>query len=341
VPDLTVNGAFYGQRVTGQQRYATEVAERLATRDSVRVLRPPGALSRHPLLAHAWAHTYLPLASARGALVSLTSRSPVIARHHTVVVHDLFVLRHPEWYSHRYARTHAPLLAAQLRTASGIVAVSAPVADEIRRLYPRTPVTVAPNAPSDVFLRSSAAELPQAVHRLTDSPGVEGFLFAVGSHDPRKNFAGLVEAYRLLPQSLRTAYPLVIAGGDSRVFAENSLRASPDVHRIGYVPDPSLAALYASATAVIVPSLDEGFGLPVVEALTAGGRLAVSDIPVFRWVAGDSARYFDPTKPERIARTVQEIVEDPPEPVDAASVTSRFDWQSTSDVIADFATGLR
>jgi len=341
VPDLTVNGAFYGQRVTGQQRYATEVAERLAGRDSVRVLRPSPAVSRHPLLSHAWAHSVLPMVAARGALVSLTARSPLIARRHTVVVHDLFVLRHPEWYSPRYVRTHAPLLAAQLRTAAGIVAVSAPVAEEIRRLHPRKPVTVAPNAPSDVFLRASAADLPPTVRRLTEAPGVEGFLFAVGSQDPRKNFAALVGAYQLLPKALRTAYPLVIAGGDSSVFAEHAVHASPDVHRVGYVLDPELAALYACATAVIVPSLDEGFGLPVVEALTAGGRLAVSDIPVFRWVAGDSVRYFDPARPESIARAVQEMVENPPGPVDAATVTSRFDWQSTSDVIADFATGPR
>lgn len=339
--DLTVNGAFYGQRVTGQQRYATEVAERLATRDSVRVLRPSAAVSRNAPLSHAWAHTVLPIAAARGALVSLTSRSPLIARRHTVVVHDLFVLRHPEWYSPRYARTHAPLLAAQLRTAAGIVAVSSPVADEIRRLHPRKAVAVAPNAPSDVFLRASEAALPPAVRRLTDAPGVGGFLFAVGSQDPRKNFAGLVDAYRLLPQSLRTAYPLVIAGGDSTVFAEHAVKASPEVHHIGYVPDPALAALYSCATAVIVPSLDEGFGLPVVEALTAGGRLAVSDIPVFRWVAGDAVRYFDPTRPERIARVVQGMVEDPPARGEATIVTCRFDWQSTSDVIADFAMGLQ
>ena len=139
--DLTVNGAFYGQRVTGQQRYATEVAERLATRDSVRVLRPSGRrLTECPCSPTPGPTPFCPWPAARGALVSLTSRSPVIARRHTVVVHDLFVLRHPEWYSPRYARTHAPLLAAQLRTAAGIVAVSAPVADEIRRLYPRKPV---------------------------------------------------------------------------------------------------------------------------------------------------------------------------------------------------------
>jgi glycosyltransferase involved in cell wall biosynthesis len=341
VSDLTVNGAFYGQRVTGQQRYATEVAERLARRESVRVLRPSPPVARHSLLSHAWAHTVLPVATARGAVVSLTSRSPLIARRHTVVVHDLFVLRHPEWYSPRYARTHAPLLAAQLRTAAGIVAVSAPVADEIRRLHPRKAVTVAPNAPSDVFRGASGADLPPAIRRLTDTPGVEGFLFAVGSQDPRKNFAGLVNAYQLLPQSLRAAHPLVIAGGDSTVFAEHALHASPDVHRIGYVSDPALAALYLCATGVIVPSLDEGFGLPVVEALTAGGRLAVSDIPVFRWVAGDAVRYFDPAKPDSIARAVERMIEDPPGPADAATVMSRFDWQSTSDIIADFATGLR
>ncbi|NEM05940.1 glycosyltransferase family 4 protein [Geodermatophilus normandii] len=341
MPELYLNGAFAGQRVTGQQRYATEVSAELIRRHSGRLLRPPAPVRSRAALSHLWAHTALPALSLRAHLVSMTSRSPVAARRHTLVVHDLFVLQHPEWYSTRYVRTHAPVLSAQLRTAAGLVAVSEPVAQELRRLYPHAPVAVAPNAPSEVFRQPSVGHLPAAVRTLLEAPGVEGFLFAVGSLDPRKNFGRLVEAYRSLAAPLRSAFPLVIAGGGSAVFAEAGVQAAPEVHWIGYVDDPELAALYAEATAVVVPSLDEGFGLPLVEALTAGGRLAVSDIPPFRWVAGDSARYFRPDDVGDIAHALRTVVHAPGRRGGDHDLATRFTWEGSADVIADFARGHR
>ncbi len=211
------------------------------------------------------------------------------------------------------------------------------MAEQLRRLHPRKPVTVAPNAPSDVFRSPSGEHLPKEVQRRLDEPGVEGFLFAVGSRDPRKNFARLAAAYALLPATVRSAYPLVIAGGESDVFAASSVDSAQDVLWLGYVDDLALADLYASATAVLVPSLAEGFGLPVVEALTAGGRLAVSDIPTLRWVAGPAARYFDPEDVDDIARVLLAVVTDPTVRGDPAEVMSRFSWATTAHVIARFA----
>ncbi len=341
MPELFVNGAFAGQRVTGQQRYATEVSAELVRQHSGRLLRPPPAMRRRAAVSHLWAHTALPALSLRGDLVSMTSRSPVVARRHTVVVHDLFVLQHPEWYSTRYVRTHAPVLTAQLRNAAGLVAVSEPVAQELRRLYPRTRVAVAPNAPSEVFRHAAEADLPAAVRAVVDAPGVEGFLFAVGSLDPRKNFGRLVEAYQSLPTPVRSAFPLVIAGGGSPVFAQAAVRTTPEVHWVGYVGDPELAALYATATVVVVPSLDEGFGLPVVEALTAGGRLAVSDIPAFRWVAKDSVRYFRPEDVADIGRALRSAVDEPVRPPGTQALAERFSWKTSADVIAAFVRSRR
>jgi glycosyltransferase involved in cell wall biosynthesis len=269
----------------------------------------------------------------------MTARSPVLARRHILVVHDLFVLEHPEWYSRRYVCTHAPVLAAQLRTASGLVGVSEPVAELLRRRFPGKPVAVAPNAPSEVFRNASVADLPREVGELVASRGVEGFFFAVGSRDPRKNFDRLIEAYGRLPSAVRRAFPLVIAGGGSSVFASSTVRASTEVRWIGYVDDPSLAALYTAATAVVVPSLDEGFGLPVVEALAAGGRLAVSDIPPFRWVAEDTVRYFKPDAVEDMTRVLRAMVTQPPGRVDSAALSARFSWAASADIIAHFARG--
>jgi glycosyltransferase involved in cell wall biosynthesis len=257
------------------------------------------------------------------------------------VVHDLFVLTHPEWYSRSYVRTHAPVLATQLRSASRFVAVSEPVAAEVRHRYPRTPVTVAPNAPSDVFRKPSPEALPEEVRAAIEAPGVEGYFFAVGSRDPRKNFGRLASAHASLPPALRTAFPLLIAGGESSVFASDSFRPVPDVRSIGYVDDAALAALYAAATAVIVPSLDEGFGLPLVETLAAGGRLAVSDIPAFRWVAGDAPRYFDPHSVADMGAVLRSVAQRPPPAVDAAMILARFNWNTTADIVADFTAAFR
>jgi glycosyltransferase involved in cell wall biosynthesis len=273
--------------------------------------------------------------------VSLTSRSPILARRHTVVVHDFFVLDHPEWYSAAYVRTHAPVLTAQLRTARGLVAVSPHVADQVRHRFPRTPVIVAPNAPSDVFSGPSKAALPDEVRDVTATRGVRGFFFAVGSRDPRKNFDRLVAAYATLPAALRDAFPLVISGGRSEVFATSSAPESPDVRWIGYVDDDALAALYSAATAVVVPSLEEGFGLPLVEALAAGGRLVVSDIPTFRWIADDAALFFDPESATDIARGLAAAVDRPPPGATADRITARFNWDETAHRIAEFASSLR
>jgi glycosyltransferase involved in cell wall biosynthesis len=337
---LFLNGAFIGQQITGQQRYATEISAELARRHGGRLLGPPATVRGHAAAAHAWAHTALPVLSAQGLLVSMTARSPVLARRHTVVIHDLFVLEHPEWYSTTYVRTHAPVLSAQMHTASGLVAVSAPVAEQLRQRFPRKRIAVAPNAPSDVFRRPSQGALPTEVRDLLATPGVEGFYFAVGSRDPRKNFGRLMEAYTLLPSALRRAFPLVIAGGSSAAFADSSIAVPAGVRWVGYVEDAALAALYEAATAVVVPSLDEGFGLPVIEALTAGGRLAVSDIPTFRWVARDAVRYFRPDDVADMARVLELMVDDPSTAVDTSEVAARFSWAASADVIAEFSRGV-
>ena len=337
---LYVNGGFTGQRVTGQQRYAGEVTRRLASYPDVDVLVPPSRVQASAVRAHLWAHTALPLRARGGPLISLTARSPAAARSHVVVVHDLFVLQHPEWYSSAYRRTHVPVLLAQLRTARGLVAVSQPVADELSRRHPRTPVVVAPNAPSEVFSLGTTEALPAQVERLLGADATAGYLFAVGSTDPRKNFGGLVEAFNRLPQDFQARFPLVIAGGVSSNFAAVSLATSPHLHHVGFVTDEQLAALYARAAGVVVPSFDEGFGLPLVEAMAAGASLAVSRIPAFEWVAGPDVAYFDPLDPDDMARAIQELVLLPEASATGARV-SRFNWDATARVIHAFASDLR
>lgn len=332
--EVLVNGLFLAQAITGQQRFAQEVLRRLSADPSVRTLRAPDPVGTRPVLAHLWAQLVVPVAAARSPLLSLTARSPVVARRHVLVVHDLFPVTHPEWYTRTYAATHAAQLTAQLRMASTLAAVSEPLAAELRRRYPRTRVVVAPNAPAACF--TPAPDDGGAAMDPADG-GQEDFLLAVGTLDPRKNFARLLRAYLTLPEDLRKAHPLWIAGGQGLAFSSIGVDLDgmdDTVRPLGYLGDQALATLYRRAAAVVVPSLDEGFGLPLVEAMATGAPVVASDIPVFRWVAGEGVAYFDPLSERSIADALAGVLESPPSSRQRQEnrevVVNRFRWEATA-----------
>jgi glycosyltransferase involved in cell wall biosynthesis len=328
---ITVNGAYAPQRVTGQQRYATEIAECLAT-EGVRQLEPTGWFARSTLRTWAWVSVILPVLARTDVLLTLTSRSPLAHGHHVVVVHDLFVITHPEWYSRKYVLSHAPLLKSTLKRAKAVIAVSEPVAEEVRRSgLTRAKVTVAPNAPSSVFTAPATSDDSSTLERYDLAS--DGYVLVVGSLDPRKNLARLIEAYASLDSAHRTDARLVVVGGGSAVFRDVGIDWPADTVLTGYVTDAELADLYRHARGVVFPSLAEGFGLPIVEAASVGARLAVSDIDVFRWIGGDSIGYFDPLSVEDIARGVAGLIDRSVPRVDpavAAALGERFNWDTSA-----------
>lgn len=337
--EIHVNGAFIGQRVTGQQRYAQEVWSRLNGRPQVRLVSPSPWLASTK--GGAWLWTQGPAVRRRGAfLLSMTSRAPAWHRRQVMVAHDVFPLTHPEWYSRKYVATHAPLLRHQLQHARGVVAVSPATAEALEPWIPAaTPVLVAPNGVSDdVGIPLEPDEVSEVLSRHGLSAG--SYLLTVGSVDPRKNIERLVSAYSGLSVEERTEMPLVIVGGGSAgVFATEDQRAHHGLHRLGYVSDHDLAAIYGAARGFVLPSLDEGFGIPVIEAAAHGLPLLLSDIPVFRWIAGDAARYFDPTSVEDLREALALAIHvEVGAPVMAlpAALRKRFDWQQSADLIEGF-----
>lgn len=330
--EVVVNGAFWPQQVTGQQRYAREVVGHLEP-EGVPVIRPEGGAATSSARTWAWTQTALPRRSWRDVLVSLTSRAPVAHPRHVIVVHDLFVLNHPEWYSRKYLAVHRPLLRRLLRTASGIAVVSEPVRDQVRGtgLVPdAVPIVVAPNAAGRALQgRDPGIELPFLDDQ--DQP----FLLAVGSLEPRKNLARLVQAHRLLPDEVRRACPLVLTGASAGIYAEAAIPLDEHVIMAGFVSDDVLAAAYQRAAAVAMVSLDEGFGLPVIEAMAGGARVVASDIPVFRWVAGDAPRYVDPLSPPAIAEGLAEVIATPDAP--RLPPPHHFDYADSARTILELA----
>ena len=326
---VLINTSFKMQRVTGQQRYAHEISRRLLARDGFTELTPGTFFASSALRVWAWVMAVAPVVSRRRLLLSMTARAPLFARQ-VLVIHDLFVLTNPEWFSKKYVITHAPVLRYQLKRAKALVAVSQPVADQLARGY-AVPVIVAPNAPSDVF---RAEDGPVDTGALS-SRGLRtgGYFLCVGSVDPRKNLPRLAAAYGALDETLREQFPLVVVGGGAAVFRSQEIAWPSQTVNAGYVSDEELRTLYAHAHAVVFPSLAEGFGLPLVEASAAGTpRLVVSDIPVFRWICADSAHYFDPTSVAAISKALSDCIDRPKDsPLDSA----RFTWERSADIVAE------
>lgn len=342
---IVLNQFFSSQKITGQQRYATELSAAIHRLRPARNIEIPAVYRGKRSAEWLWSVSRVHRLAADEYLLSFTSRAPVRQKRHILTVHDLFVLSNPEWFSKAYVRTHAPLLKAQLASCVGCIAVSQPTLESLDDFLPaKTPRVLAPNGIAPIFATDSEPEsnVQEILDRFELQP--QKYLLTVGSQDPRKNFSRLVAAYTLLPVELRMEFPLVIVGGNNKSFATLDRQTTSQVRQVGYVDDRELSVMYRQAKGVVFPSLAEGFGLPVVEAAANVAPLALSDLPVFRWIYGLGAHYFDPLDIFDICGALEELVgaSAPTEMLKAKReyVFERFSWDGSAQAVIDLVDSL-
>jgi glycosyltransferase involved in cell wall biosynthesis len=218
-----------------------------------------------------------------------TYRGPVhVRRPFVVTVHDVAVFRHPEAFprwTREYSRRVVPRV---LRAATRVLAVSEFTASELGNVLgvPREKIVVTPNAVDGVFA--------------PDGPRAEGeYALAVGTLEPRKNLARAIEAAARAGVELR----VVGARGWGGVEARGG-----HVHWLGEISDEDLAAQYRGALSLVYPSLYEGFGIPVLEAMACGTPVVTSKGGATEEVAGGAAVLVDPLDVESIAEGIQDAI---------------------------------
>jgi glycosyltransferase involved in cell wall biosynthesis len=221
------------------------------------------------------------------SLVRNPPRKPLL----TATVHDMTAWMMPELHldANRQADSH---LADNLRRAHRIIAVSESTRQDAIRLLQISPekvVTIHSGVASSFFnVPADAAAQMRERYQLKRQ-----FILSVGTIEPRKNLRGLVDAYRALPGYLQDEFELVLAGPMGWADAETASRVRA-VRYLGYVPESDMAPLTAAATVFAYPSLYEGFGFPVAQAMAAGVPVLTSNISALPEITGDAALLVDP-----------------------------------------------
>jgi len=261
---------------------------------------------------------HLPRLAARAGVPlvhSLANTGPLhgpFAR--VTTVHDVIWRTVPETLFGARALGMRVLVAAAVRRSDCVIAISESTRRDVRRFLG------VPEDRLDVVLQSVPpagrhAPMPEPELRARlDLPPGRPVLFTASAKLRHKNLAGLLDALALIPPARR---PVLVAPGYATPY-EPELRAraqalgvAADVRWPGWIEGPLLEGLYAACGCFVFPSLYEGFGMPVLEAMERGAPVACSATGAVGEVAGDAAALFDPRDPEAIAATVTAVLEDP------------------------------
>ena len=214
------------------------------------------------------------------------------------------------------------------RRADALIALSESARDEVARVLrlPRGALTVIPHG-----ISSPAAPAPlEAVRERYDLVG-RRVILCVAALRPHKNHALLLRALQGLPDDVVLALVGQPEGSSAALRAEaHRLAAHGRVRILGYVPDHDLEALWRLATCAALPTLAEGFGLPLAEAMSRGIPVACSDLPVLREVGGNVPHYFDPRNPDAAARAIHSAMHDGTARVRGPMRAARFTWEESA-----------
>jgi glycosyltransferase involved in cell wall biosynthesis len=258
---------------------------------------------------------------------------------HVVTLHDLFFLKHPELTQAEIRRDYVPLVREHVKRADGVICVSEHTASEARVILdvPAAKIAVIPNGVDPAYREPISDEEVNAVLSRRRLP--RGALLYVGSDEKRKNLVNLAMAYMALGRGRHRVPPLILVGPGSH-WAQGGTISGPQILATGYLETREIRALMAASVALVLPSLEEGFGLPVADAMAAGLPVVCSKGSALEEVAGGAATLVNPMDTASIARGMERLIEDREQAALQRQLgleqSRKFDWGTAASQTLDF-----
>jgi glycosyltransferase involved in cell wall biosynthesis len=303
------NARALNASVTGVQRYTIEVLKRLP-RDGVRVVAPPAWFRRPFNLI--WEQTILPLHALRGEMLwNPSNTGPLLLDRQVVTLHDLAPVQFRQDFSPLFHRYHDLVFARLLPRISGIITSSEYTRGRVLERYHVSPerIHVIPLGVDHARFNPRAREQVGSMRLRLGLP--ERYVLFLGTVSVRKNIGQLIRAWASVQQKVHPDLVLVLAGGAgvAHVFNEPGLpKLPPRTLLTGRVDEADLAALFAGAEAFVFPSLYEGFGLPLLEAMACGTPCITSNVTSLPELVGDAALTVNPYDDDALAEALQSLV---------------------------------
>ena len=355
--------------LTGIGRYAAELCNHLVHREVEVVCYLPGPLSSAYALDQRikvragrgvgelpkilWSQTLLPDWAARDAVDVLWGTShrlpfrlqATIRR--VVTIHDMVWRKYPQTMRRSTLWAERIFMPPAVRSASRVIADSHSTAADLRSAFPRCADKIRIVYPgAGVEHHGTTADFDRLAELGISRP----FFLFVGTLEPRKNLERLIAAYALVPRELRKESQMVIVGGQgwgglqlSRWIGLNGLTG--DVVSTGYVTDVQLTQLYARARFLAMPSLYEGFGFPVLEAMACGTPALISGVSSLPEVGGDAVVVVDPLDEASIAKGLIDLLTGPRRDelaLRSKTQARRFSWaKAAAEVEVVFCEALQ
>lgn len=304
---IAVNARVTKFAMGGQQRVAAEIATRLGPMTEIVPDRPLGGMK-----AHAWEQLVLPVRARGHLLWSPSATGPVAMGNQVVTLHDVAFLDVPEFFSRSFTAFYKALLPVLVKRVARVVTVSEFSRQRIAATLgiDESRIDVIPNGVSRHFRPYQPHEIA-ATRAALDLP--ERYLLLQATADRRKNLAATLRAWAIAQRALDPDIALVVSGNLGRAHVFGDVAALPDVPRtklIGYVDEAHMGPLMAGAQAFLFPSLYEGFGLPIVEAMACNTPVLTASATATVEIAGNAAMLVDATSDTAIADGIVALMRD-------------------------------
>jgi glycosyltransferase involved in cell wall biosynthesis len=242
------------------------------------------------------------------------TQPPTIHAKTITTVHDLTPFLFPEWHHQKVIVAHKNKMYWAIKECSQFICVSQNTKNDLLKLFPKLnpeKINVIYEAAEDKyskFLKLSATEQQQKKDSIKKQYGLDKFILAQGTREPRKNLIKLIEAFNLYKKKHpKSPIDLAVAGKYGWGSDVNHLK-NASIKILGFIPEKDMVALHASAICLAYPSLYEGFGLPLVKSMKVGVPIITSNVSSLPEIAQGSAILIDPNSVEDISKAIDKLV---------------------------------
>lgn len=284
-----------------------EILKRLGRVERLQPARPLGGVK-----GHGWEQLVLPWRCRGKLLWSPSATGPLACAHQVLTLHDIAFIDVPEFFSFNFRQLYSHLIPALVRRVAKVVTVSEFSRQRIATAFGLDPdsIPVIANGVSKNFRPYDDSE----IRRVRSALGLPSrFLLLQATADRRKNIHRALEAWKVAQEHIAPDVILAIAGNLERahVFGEiGGIEIAPRAKLLGFVKEDDIGPLISAAEAFLFPSIYEGFGLPIVEAMACGTPVLTANASATRETAGDAAILVDPLDVGSIAQAIVELAND-------------------------------